>query len=141
MRILISACLLGVRCRYDGASKVSAAAEAQSGRHELIPVCPEQLGGLSTPRLPCERLGDRVLRCDGEDCTAAYGRGAAEAVRLYELLGCDIALLKARSPMCGCGKIYDGTFAACLTDGNGVLTERLLRRGVRVLTEEEITQL
>ena len=141
MRILISACLLGLSCRYDGGSKPCAAALPLAERHELVPVCPEELGGLPTPRLPCERTGERVLRRDGADCTAAYEAGARQAERLFDLLGCGCAVLKARSPMCGRGRIYDGSFSGTLTDGDGVLAALLARRGVPVYTEEEIGRL
>lgn len=138
MRILISACLLGLCCRYDGGGKPCQAAIALAKTHELVPVCPEQLGGLPTPRTPCERVGERVLSRQGEDRTAAYMRGAKQAETLYELLRCDCAILKARSPMCGCGAVYDGTFSGRLTAGDGVLAERLLARGARVYTEENL---
>lgn len=87
MRALVSACLLGVCCRYDGKSKPCPAVMALSKEHELIPVCPEQLGGLPTPRMPAEVRGGAVVRRDGEDVTAAFERGAQEAARLYALLG------------------------------------------------------
>ena len=139
MRILISACLLGVRCRYDGAEKTcpAAMALAEAG-HILIPVCPEQLGGLPTPRTPCERLGDRVIGEDGQDRTAAYALGAKQAEALFDMLRCDCAILKSRSPMCGMGQVYDGRFRRVLTRGNGVAAERLLARGIPVYTEENI---
>lgn len=142
MRILISACLLGTPCRYDGGSVLCPAALklAEQG-HELVPVCPEQLGGLPTPRTPSERVGDRVMGKDGADHTAEYARGAEQAKRLFELLRCDCAVLKARSPMCGKGRIYDGAFSGTLTEGNGVLAELLLKNGFSVLTEDETDQL
>ena len=116
MRLLISACLLGCRCRYDGASKTHPLAEALARRYELVPVCPEQLGGLPTPRPPAERRGDRVVTRT-EDVTEAYHRGAEEAWRLCSLLDCRAAVLKERSPSCGHGAIYDGTFSGRLTEG------------------------
>lgn len=118
MRLLISACLLGCCCRYDGASKTHPLAEALAQRHDLVPVCPEQLGGLSTPRPPAERQGERVVTKDGRDVTAAYRRGGEEAVCLCRLLGCEAAVLKERSPSCGYGIIHDGTFSGGLTTGN-----------------------
>ena len=104
--------------------------------HTLIPVCPEQLGGLPTPRVPAERQGSRVISRSGQDVTAAYEKGAEEALRLYRLMRCDAAILKARSPSCGCGSIYDGSFSGILTAGNGVTAEKLLAHGARVYTEE-----
>ena len=136
MRILISACLLGVPCRYDGASKPHPLAAALAERHHLVPVCPEQLGGLPTPRPPAERVGERVLTRDGADVTEQYARGAAQAEELARLLGCRCALLKARSPSCGSGAIYDGTFTGRKVPGDGVTAARLKSAGIPVFDEE-----
>ena len=141
MRILISACLLGLCCRYDGAAKPCRAALNLAGRHELVPVCPEQLGGLPTPRTPCERVGEQVVSRDGEDRTAAYVLGAEQAEKLLRQLGCGCAVLKARSPMCGKGQVYDGTFSGTLRPGDGVLAGRLLKKGIPVYTEDEADSL
>ena len=141
MRILISACLLGCRCRYDGASKPQPWIAALAERHTLVPVCPEQLGGLSTPRPPAERRGDRVVTREGGDVTAQYRRGAEEALRLCRLLGCDAALLKERSPSCGSGAIYDGTFTGTVTAGDGVTAELLRKNGIPVYGETQADQL
>ena len=138
MRALVSACLLGMRCRYDGGSKPCPAVLALADRCVLIPVCPEQLGGLPTPRMPCERVGDRVLTETGLDRTAEYMLGASQAEKLYDLMGCDCAILKARSPMCGCGAVYDGSFTRTLVPGNGVLAQRFSERGIPVFTEENL---
>ena len=141
MRLLISACLLGCRCRYDGASKTHPLAEALARRYELVPVCPEQLGGLATPRPPAERQGDRVMTAAGADVTEQYRRGAACALRLYQLLGCKAAVLKERSPSCGCGAVYDGTFTGTLTAGDGVTAALLQAHGIRVLGESQVLEL
>ena len=138
MRVLVSACLLGVSCRYDGQSKAYLLMDELCRRHEIVPVCPEQLGGLPTPRTPAERQGDRVVTKEGGDVTAQYRRGAAEAVRLARRLGCTVAILKERSPSCGSGAIYDGTFSGTLTDGFGTAAEALGQAGVRVLGESDI---
>ena len=138
MRVLVSACLLGVCCRYDGQSKAYPLVEELCRRHEVVPVCPEQLGGLSTPRTPAERQGGRVVTKTGGDVTAQYLRGAAEAVRLAQLLGCSVAVLKERSPSCGSGEIYDGTFTGTLTDGFGTAAEALRAAGIRVLGESQL---
>ena len=108
--ILISACLLGCACRYDGKSKPHPLAQELARQGLAVPVCPEQLGGLPTPRAPSERQGERVVSSLGADVTAQYRRGAEEALRLAELYGCTTAVLKERSPSCGSGAIYDGTF-------------------------------
>ena len=142
-RILVSACLLGVCCRYDGRGNPSAQVLDLLNRDdlELIPVCPEQLGGLPTPRLPSERVEDRIINRAGEDVTDQFQRGAAEALRLARSYGCDVAILKERSPSCGCGRIYDGSFTGTLTEGNGVTTELLLSAGIQVVGESRIEQL
>ena len=141
MRILISACLLGCRCRYDGGSKPHAAALRLAERHEVVPVCPEQLGGLPTPRPPAERVGDRVLTAAGADVTEQYARGAAEAVMLCKLMNCGAAVLKERSPSCGSGEVYDGTFSGVLTAGDGVTAAALKAAGIPVYGESEIDTL
>lgn len=138
MRILVSACLLGVRCRYDGESKACPAVLDLAKEHELVPVCPEQLGGLPTPRTPAEIQGERVVTRDGRDVTKEYQKGAEEAARLYQLLRCDCAILKARSPSCGCGQVYDGAFSGTLTPGDGIAAQALKRINARVITEERI---
>ncbi len=138
MKILVSACLLGVRCRYDGESKACPAVLNFAKEHELVPICPEQLGGLPTPRVPAEIQGERVVTRDGRDVTKEYRKGAEEAARLYQLLRCDCAILKARSPSCGCGQVYDGAFSGTLTPGDGVTAQALKRLGVRVMTEETL---
>ena len=141
MKMLISACLLGVCCRYDGQSKAYPAMLELLKDHELIPVCPEQLGGLPTPRPPAEIQGNRVINREGTDVTAQYQKGAEETARLYQLFHCDCAVLKARSPMCGKGQIYDGTFSGKLTEGNGVTAEVLLNAGFSVYGESEVEAL
>lgn len=141
MRILISACLLGVRCRYDGASKEHPLAAELAKRYTLVPVCPEQLGGLPTPRPPAERRGDRIITRNGTDVTDCYRRGAEETLRLCRLLGCGAAVLKERSPSCGCGRIYDGTFSGTLTAGNGAAAELLSAHGLLVYGESRAGEL
>lgn len=136
-RMLISACLLGVECRYDGGGQVLPALDALMSRYELIPICPEQLGGLPTPRAPAERQGDRVGDREGRDVTEAFSRGAAQACHLARLYGARLALLKARSPSCGCGEIYDGSFSGRRIPGSGITAERLSAMGVAVYTEAD----
>ena len=141
MRILISGCLLGVCCRFDGASKPHPLAEELSKKHELVPVCPEQLGGLATPRSPAERQGERIIAKTGVDVTDQYHRGAEEALKIYRLLGCEAAVLKERSPSCGSGEIYDGTFTGTLVSGNGVTAELFLKHGIPVYGESRLSEL
>lgn len=140
MRLLISACLLGCRCRYDGASKAHPLAAELARRYELVPVCPEQMGGLSTPRPPAERRGDQVVTQSG-DVTEAYRRGAEETWRLCCLLGCQAAVLKERSPSCGHQAIYDGTFSGQLVKGSGVTAQLLEEHGIPVYGESQMKAL
>ena len=141
MNILVSACLLGVRCRYDGASKPNEAVVRLMESHTLIPVCPEQLGGLATPRPPAERQGDAVCTQSGTDVTEQYRRGAEEALRLCRLYGCQAAVLKERSPSCGSGAVYDGTFSGTLVDSDGVTAELLKANGIPVYGESCLEEL
>ena len=139
--ILISACLLGVACRYDGCSKPldKEIIDELRKKYHLIPVCPEILGGLTTPRIPAEVTSEgKVLRQDGIDVTENYRRGAAEVLRLARIFECDNAILKERSPACGSGKIYDGTFSRTLIYGDGITAELLKENGIRVIGESEI---
>lgn len=133
MNILVSACLLGVCCRYDGKSVPNERVIALKDDFTLIPVCPEIFGGLPTPRPPAERTGNLVMTLEGNDVTDRYLRGAREVLRLAGVFECRIAVLKERSPACGCGKIYDGTFSKMLTDGDGVAAQLLKTRGIDVL--------
>lgn len=141
MNILVSACLLGVACRYDGKSKGIEKIIELSKKYNLIPVCPEQLGGLPTPRVPSEKLKDKVINSEGIDVTVEYKKGTEEALRLAKIFNCPLAVLKAKSPSCGCGKIYDGSFSKRLIEGNGVTAQLLLENGIEVITEEEIDKL
>ena len=110
-------------------------------RYHLIPVCPEQLGGLPTPREPSERQGDAVRAKSGADVTAQYRRGAEQALHLARLYGCRAAVLKERSPSCGSGEIYDGTFSGCLTPGDGGPAALLTENGIAVYGESELEAL
>ncbi len=143
MNILISGCLLGLSCRYDGKSKGldKALIEKLQSRHTLIPACPEQLGGLPTPRNPSERIGDRVMMDSRTDVTEEYRRGAEQALYLAKLFGCEAAILKERSPSCGCGSIYDGTFSGSLTEGDGVTAELFKANGIPVYGESRAEEL
>ena len=139
IKILVSACLLGFPCRYDGQSKPCPAVQNLQNTHTLLPVCPEVDGGLTTPRSPAECQADgRVVNADGVDVTDAYLRGAECALHTATKEGVTLAILKAKSPSCGCGRIYDGSFSRRLTDGNGVTAAHLLSHGIRVITEEDL---
>ena len=136
--ILISACLAGIPCRYDGGANTVTTLAELTARGEALPVCPEVLGGLPTPRIPSERLPDgRVVNAAGEDLTEAFHLGAERALELCRIHGCSCAVLKARSPSCGKGVIYDGSFTHTRVPGDGVFAALLRENGVRILTEEE----
>ena len=141
MNILISGCLLGLKCRYDGKEKKLPEIEELIELYNLIPVCPEQLGGLPTPRIPAERVKDRVITQAGADVTKEYQLGAKEALKIAKLYNCKKAILKEKSPSCGCGKIYDGTFSKNLIVGNGITADLLLKNGIEIFGESKIDKL
>ena len=141
IKLLVSACLLGCRCRYDGAAKRHPQALRLAKQYILVPVCPEQLGGLPTPRPPAERRGERVLTGTGTDVTEQYRRGAEETLRLCRVLCCGAAVLKERSPSCGAGTVYDGTFSGVLASGDGVTAALLRDGGIPVYGESQIEKL
>ena len=144
MKILVSACLLGVNCRYDGGNSRDENAINRLKMDELIPVCPEEAGGLSTPRPPVEIVGGdgndvldgkaKVMTVDGEDKTEEFLKGARHALELAQSQGATCVILKAKSPSCGCGTIYDGSFSGTLISGDGVTTALLKRHGIEVIT-------
>ena len=140
-KLLVSACLLGCRCRYDGGDCADERVLALRDTYELIPVCPEQMGGLPTPRLPSEIREGRVYMKDGTDVTAAFASGAAAALYIAKTLGSTKAVLKAKSPSCGKGLVYDGTFTGGKVPGDGVTAALLKKNGVSVYTEEETDML
>ena len=144
--ILVSACLLGVACNHEGEGRPTPAVEALADRGgsleggvRLIPVCPEVAGGLPTPR-PAAEVGPdrRVLTAAGEDVTEFYERGARHAVAVALAAGARRAVLKARSPSCGCHQIYDGTHRHVLVDGQGITAEALRNAGIEVVSEEDL---
>lgn len=141
MNLLISACLMGVKCRYDGKQKKIPELDRLVEKYVLIPVCPEVLGGLPTPRVPSERRGEAVVTRDGRDVTENYRLGARETLRICQMTHTDCALLKERSPSCGCGSIYDGTFTGTLCPGDGVCAALLKQHGVRLYGESQVTEL
>ena len=141
MKILVSACLMGVGCRYDGKSNELPQLEELLEGHTCIPACAEVFGGLPTPRHPAENVGDRVVNKEGQDVTTQFARGAKEVARLAQVTGCTAALLKERSPSCGCGQVYDGTFTKTLVAGDGLTAKALKELGLTVYGESEIEQL
>lgn len=138
MNILISACLLGIKCRYDLKSKPSPDALKLRYKHNLIPICPECYGGLPSPRFPSEINGERVFSKDGTDVTEQYKRGAQAALELAKILNCTVAVLKEKSPSCGSGKIHNGLFDGGLIDGDRITAALLKQHGITVIGESEI---
>ena len=141
MNILISACLLGMSCRYNGEGQIIPGTDKLMEKHHLVPICPEIYGGLSTPREPSEIKNGRVISKSGNDLTEYFERGAQEILALAKLYHCKYAILKQRSPSCGYKKIYDGTFSGKIISGKGVLAELLLKNGVIIVDETEIDKL
>jgi len=144
---LCSACLLGIKCRYDGDSKPNKKVINLAKKEILIPVCPEQLGGLPTPREPAEILGDgseilegkaKVITRSGRDVTQNFIRGAEQVLKLAKLLNVKEVIFKQKSPSCGCGKIFNGAFSNTLIDGDGVTTALLKKNGVKVISEQDL---
>ena len=142
-RLLISACFLGRPCKYDGGHNALPEETLVSLRErwELVPVCPETAGGLPIPREPSEREDGRVVSRSGADVTAAYEAGARTALSLAQRFDCSAALLKERSPSCGCGAIYDGTFSHTVIPGDGVTAEALRAEGLALYGESDIGKL
>lgn len=134
--ILISACLLGEACRYDGKSVPCPAAVALAERREVVPICPEVMGGLPTPRIPSElEPNGRVVNARGRDVTNAFERGAQAVAALAKERGCTKAVLKSRSPSCGVREVYDGSFGGNLMPGQGVTAKALRAIGVELYDE------
>jgi len=125
-------------CRYDGGNNRNGKILKLAKEEVLIPVCPEQLGGLPTPRVPSERRGEQVVTKEGDDVTGNFRRGAQETLRLARLYGIGEAILKQKSPSCGAGQIYDGTFSDKVISGDGVTAALLKQHGIRVMSEEEV---
>lgn len=136
--ILISACLLGSNCRYDGKSKYYQGIEALKEKYNLIPVCPEVLGGLSIPRIPSEIINGKVINKEGIDNTIAFLKGANKALDLYYENNCAFAILKESSPSCGLNLIYDGSFSGKKVKGMGITALHFIKNGIKVYTEDDI---
>ncbi|MCX6823828.1 MAG: DUF523 domain-containing protein [candidate division SR1 bacterium] len=135
---IVSACLAGINCKRDGKSKPCQKIIELVKQGKAIPICPEQLGGLTTPRTPAEQKNNKVITKDGKDVTAQFEKGAKEALQIAKLFNCKEAILKSKSPSCGSGKIYDGTFSGKLIDGDGVTVKLLKKNNIKVVTEDEI---
>ena len=141
---IVSACLLGENCKYNGGNNYTEEVVEFLKDRAFVSVCPEFTGGFTIPREPCERLGDRVINRSGEDVTEAFYEGARrcleEVLKKVALEEIEGAILKARSPSCGTGVIYDGTFQSVKIPGDGVFSELLKSKGIRVVTELSFTE-
>ena len=147
-KVLVAACLAGVRCRYDARDAASENVMEFLKDRDFVPVCPEQLGGLCTPRTPAEiDSGDgfdvldgnsSIFSKNGDDLTQAYVKGAQEAAKIAKMTGCNMALLKEKSPSCGVHRIYDGKFSGTLKDGCGAFCALLKREGIEVMSDEDV---
>lgn len=141
VNIAISACLLGQKCRYDGASKTYNKVSELKEKYNLIPICPEVLGGLSIPRVPSEIVGDKVINKDGFDNTMYFVNGAQKALDICIKNNCKIAILKESSPSCGVNLIYDGSFSGKKVKGMGISSRQLKAFGIKIYTEDDIDKL
>ena len=140
MTILVSACLLGENCKYNGGNNRNERVLRYVEGNEVIRVCPEMLGGLSCPRKPVEWVGDRVLTKDGDDCTEAFRLGVQKALALIADKHIDLAILQSRSPTCGVKQIYDGTFSGTRIPGQGALARALREQGILLMDAEDVPE-
>ena len=138
MRIVVSACLLGENCKYNGGNNRNERVLRYVAGHEVITVCPEMLGGLPCPRKPVEWVGERVLTKDGDDCTENFRLGVQKAMDIIDDKHIDLAILQSRSPTCGVKQIYDGTFSGVRIDGMGALARALHERGILLMDAEDV---
>lgn len=140
MRILISACLLGVPCKYSGGSNLTKYLPELLKKHTLIPVCPETYGDLPIPRPPAEKQGERIVDQQGKDVTEAFQKGAQKTLAIAKEMHCEIAILKESSPSCGSQMIYDGTFSGKKIPGSGVTAQLLRENGISVFSEKQLEE-
>lgn len=140
---LVSSCLAGIPCRYDGKSSENQYVIELVRQGKAMPVCPELLGGLAVPRACCEIIrnesGERsIVSSEGHDFTKEFAVGAEKTLEIASIIGATKAILKSKSPSCGCGLIYDGTFSGRLIEGNGLAAEMLMKNGIEVITESDL---
>lgn len=141
---LVSACLAGINCRYDGKGSLNEKVMELVKQGNAIPVCPEQLGGLTTPRSACEIIKGagvpKVLDKEGIDRTEEFVLGAERTLAIAKALGITTAILQSRSPSCGCGQVYDGSFSGKLIPGNGLTAQMLLQNNIDVITDKDFIE-
>lgn len=136
-KVLASACLVGFKCRYDCQSKTNKSLLDLYHQGRVIAVCPEELGGLPTPRIPAEQINDKVIDKEGNDVTQNYRDGAKKALKMAQESGCTEAYLKTKSPMCGSSQIYDGSFKGILKNGDGVFTKLLKEHHFKIFPTDQ----
>lgn len=141
MKILVSACLLGENCKYSGGNNKNDKVIALGKKHKLIPICPECFAQLPIPRPPAEIVGDKVFNKLGEDITEQFKDGAEKALYVAEEAGCQTAVLKERSPSCGFGEIYDGSFTGKTIRGNGITAQLLYDNGITIYGESNVDKI
>ena len=135
---LVSACLAGLNVRHDGKSKANEKVIRLVKEGKAIPVCPEQLAGFSTPRETMEIREGRVFTKSGKDMTDKMQKGAEETLKIARLVNATEVIFKAKSPSCGKGQVYDGSFSGKLVEGNGIVTDFLEKNGLKVVTEKDV---
>ena len=140
MKYVVSACLLGDTCKYNGGNNYNEKVCKFLNDKKYIKVCPECLGELGIPRLPSEIIGDKVVNSSNVDVTLNYKKGAEETLKICQNENINCAIMKSRSPSCGCGQVYDGTFSKKLVDGDGITVRLLKKHGIKVLSEEDINE-
>lgn len=138
INVLVSACLLGADCRYDGKNCFNEDILLLKDKCNFIPICPEQMGGLPTPRVPAEIVNGKLINKEGKDVSLEYNKGRQIALEFAKLNNCKYAILKQKSPSCGCGVVYDGSFSGKLINGNGNTTKLLMESGIKVYPDTEI---
>ena len=138
MKIAVSACLLGHNCKYSGGNNRSQKVLDYIEEHEVIPVCPEVTGGMSTPRVPVELKNGKAINRDGEDVTEFFLRGVEKTMEKLDGQNIDLAILQPRSPSCGCKQIYDGTFTKTLIDGKGMFAQALAEAGIPMMDGDDV---
>lgn len=138
MKVLVSACLLGENCKYDGGNNRNEPVIKFVAGHKVVPVCPEVLGGLPTPRQPSELIGNRVINKDGISVDEQFRTGAKEALTIALKNEVDTAILQSRSPSCGVNEVYDGTFTDTLIHGRGIFAQMLDDAGIKVIDASAI---
>lgn len=136
--MIISACLIGINCKYNGKNNLCEDLKKLVDEGKAFPICPEQLGGLSTPRISAEikknaKNSTKIITKNGDDVTQEFFLGAERALKIAKILNTEVAILKSKSPSCGYGKIYDGNFSGNLIEGNGITAELFMKNGIKVI--------